>query len=308
MRSKVKYKFVLVTGATGFLGRSLVRRLCGEGYKVTAIGLTSRINPFEEGVEYFQVNLTDINSAEQILNPWRWDAVINLAGYTAKKVTDFSNDYLLVSGHALSALNICLNIPKNWPGILIHASSMVVYGVPTSIPVAESFPIAPIDIYGTAKALSEGIIMAVGKMERIDYWILRLPGLFSETRKNGALYHFVQAAVRGDPLVISASHPMPWDILHVDDAVEAVMRTLRVNCPCPGPINISYGEPVEIETIARIIISIIGSNSEVSNPKGISHPIFQMDISRARQFLDWPPYTLHQRLEKLCHDLIGSRR
>jgi len=303
---ELRHKTVLVAGATGFLGRPLVKRLQAEDYKVTAIGLTSRINPFEPGVEYLQVNLMEANSARQILNPWRWNAVINLAGYVAKKVTGFPNDYPLISGHVLSALNICLNIPEHWPGRLIHISSMTVYGIPCSVPVIESSPSAPMDVYGVAKALSEEIVTTGTRKGGTDLWILRLPGLFSETRRNGALYRFIQAAVRGAPLIISAPRPTPWDILHVEDAVEAIIRTLRVDYSCPGPINISYGEPVELETIARLIVAMVGSNSKVLNPKAIHHPVFQMDISRARRLLNWPPYTLRQRLERLCHDLIES--
>jgi len=300
---RLLYEPVLVAGATGFLGRSLVPRLCQDGYKVTAIGLSSHINPFMNKVEYIQVDLTDADSVREILNPWRWHAVINLAGYASKKITTFPHDYPLISAHVLSALNLCLNIPTNWTGRLIHISGMNVYGIPRNIPVTESHPFAPVDVYGAGKALSEEIITAISRIKAIDLCILRLPGLFSEERRGGALYNFIQAAMRGEPLIISATRPTPWDVLHVEDAVEAIVRTLQLNRRCLGAINISYGEPVELETIARRIVEIVGSNSKVLNPEGVKHPVFQMDISRARKFLNWPPYTLQQRLERLCHHL-----
>ena len=170
----------------------------------------------------------------------------------------------------------------------------------------EAHPRRPIDVYGVAKGLAEEIVMVRKQQENLDCWVLRMPGLFSETRQSGALYSFVQRAVKKQPLLITATQPTPWDVLHISDAVEAIVRALRADSYGPGPINVSYGEPVDLETVARLIVEIMQSRSEVQNPTNIHHPVFQMDISRARQLLNWPPYTLRQRLEQLCQDVVAE--
>lgn len=293
-------KTVLVTGATGFLGRLLMERLIAEGYRVTALGHKSGVSPFGRAVEYVQVDLTDVTCARKVLTPWRWGAVVNLAGFAPKRHTVLPDDYQILSDHLKINLNLCLTIPSHWSGRFIHISGMNVYGFPQYMPVDETHPLRPINIYGAAKALTEEIVFTLGQKDNLDLWVLRLPGLFSETRQTGAVFNFVWAAVRGEPLIISASQPTPWDVLHVSDAVEAIIRALSADSRGPGPVNVSYGEAVEIEQIARLIVEITRSKSEVQNPLEVHHPVFQMDISGARRLLNWPPCTLRQRLEQFC--------
>jgi len=297
---------VLVTGATGFLGRLLVERLIAEGYLVTALGYKSAVSPFGRAVQYRQVDLTDATGAGKVLTPWRWGAVVNLAGFAPKRPTFLPDDYRMLSDHVKINLNVCLTIPPHWSGRFIHISGMNVYGCPQYLPVDETHPCRPINVYGAAKALTEEIVFTLGQKENQDLWVLRLPGLFSETRQTGAVFNFVWAAVRGEPLIISASQPTPWDVFHVADAVEAIVRALRSDFRGPGPINVSYGEPVQLELTARLIVEVAQSRSSVRNPSNISHPVFQMDISRARQLLNWPPCTLRQRLEQLCTDIASK--
>ncbi len=305
-RPDLRYNTVLVTGATGFLGRSLVDRLCAAGYRVTALGFSSPTSPFSPDIEYLQANLMDTDTTKRVLTPWRWDALVHLAGYAPKQPTLLPDDYPLLSGHVSATVNTCLSIPGHWTGRLVHISGMNVYGFPEYLPVDEAHPCRPIDVYGVAKGLTEEIVTARKQQDNLDCWVLRMPGLFSETRQSGALYNFVQAAVREQPLLISASQPTPWDVLHVTDAAEAIVRVLRSDSHGPGAINVSYGEPVELETIARLIIEITKSRAEVQNPSDIRHPVFQMDISRARQLLNWPPCTLRQRLEQFWGNIASE--
>jgi len=299
-------KAILVTGAAGFLGSLLMQRLVAEGHRVTALDYEPGASLFGRTVEYVQVDLTDVTRAREVLIPWRWNAVINLAGSFVRGGETCQESYSLIRSHTAIALNLCLCIPEQWRGPFIHASSMTVYGMPQRQPVDEHHPRLPLDGYGMAKALAEDMLCSWWGRYASNCWLLRFPGLFSEDRHSGALYHFIRSAHQGNPLVISASKPTPWDVLHVSDAVEAIMRALRTDCHGPGPINISYGEAVELEQIARLIVKITQSKSEVQNPSNIRHPVFQMDISRARQLLNWPPCTLRQRLEQLCIDITSK--
>ncbi len=302
----MKEHTVLVTGATGFVGRLLVERLLAEGYRVTAIDYESGISPFSHAVEYLQVDLTGVEGTMEALKPWRWNAVVNLAGPVMRGEETWQESYHLIRSHMAIALNLCLCIPDQWRGRCIHASSMTVYGIPQRQPVDEHHPRLPLDGYGMAKALAEDVFCSWCGRYSSNCWLMRFPGLFSEDRRSGALYNFISSAYQGKPLVISASKPTPWDILHVADAVEAIVRALRTDSYDPGPINISYGEAVELEAMARQIVEITQSKSEVQNLYDICHPVFQMDISQARHLLSWPPYTLQQRLEQLCTDIASK--
>ena len=118
-----KFRRLLVTGATGFMGRSLVERLAGMAYDITALGMRQKDSVFAPTVEYITGDLTDREWAFALLQPWRWDGVINLAGPILKDQPQWEDEYLILSNHINITLNVCLAIPKGWSGRFIHASS-----------------------------------------------------------------------------------------------------------------------------------------------------------------------------------------
>ena len=304
----MKFARVLVTGATGFLGQPLVERLVSLGYTVTALGKQHREFPPLLGAEYLSRDLTEGSSALTLLAPWRWDAVVNMAGPMPQRETTWQDDCELVCTHANIALNVSLAIAEAWAGRFVHVSSMTVYGQPQYLPVDEAHRRMPINAYGVAKVLAENVLFAIARWHKLDCWLIRLPGLFSETRRTGAIYNFLLAAAGGHPLVIWPAQPTPWDILHVDDAVEAIVRSLTSDERNPGPVNISYGEPVELVAVAQQIAALAGTSASVENIGGVRHPVFQMNIEKAGLLLDWPPTTLQARLESMWKALTCRRR
>jgi carbamoyl-phosphate synthase large subunit len=284
---------VLVTGATGFVGSVLVPRLLAEGYCVTAGSQTREASA--AGVDRCQLDLTDADASRRLLSPWRWDAVVNLAAPVPNGNQDWPTGAATVAAHVGLALNLISAIPEWWDGRLIHLSSMTVYGIPAKLPVTEDDRRNPLHHYGLGKRLSEDVIHSSWAPDR---WVLRMGGLFSEQRHDGALFQFTRAAVRGDDLHVNADGPLPWDLLHVEDAVEAIVRALRSPLHDPGAINVSYGERVQLVETAEWIAARAKRGSRVVNDAGIAHPPLVIDIGRAKRILEWPPASLADRLDR----------
>jgi UDP-glucose 4-epimerase len=230
----------------------------------------------------------------QLTSPWRWDAVVHLAGVVPKDVEDWDSGRATIANHVRTALNLRLALPARWRGRVVYASSMVVYGIPTTLPVTESHARVPLHHYGLAKALSEDIWSADPGLDR---WILRLPGLFSEHRRTGALFHFMRAARERKPVRVTAAQPLPWNILHVADASESILRALGSGAIDPGPVNVGYGLPIELVALAQRIAARTGA--PVENVTGVVHPVFHLAIDKAAHLLNWPPTSLDARLEDL---------
>lgn len=284
---------MLVTGATGFLGRALVPRLLASGATVTVHGRATA-SPFAVSLEHVRGDLVDPLEAERLLSPWRWDAVVNLAGPVSGGSEVWATGVAVVHAHAMIALNLRRLAAEGTR--IVHTSSMTVYGDPQASPIDEQHPRLPRHLYGLAKSVAEDVWLSA---LTLDTWVLRLPGLFSEHRRSGALYHFCRAARAGEVVKVSAPEPTPWDLLHVDDAALAITSALAAQPPGGQAINISYGQPVELSTIARWIADHAGAGSTVEQLPGVTHPVFCLDVTKARTRLGWAPPQLHDRLAAL---------
>jgi nucleoside-diphosphate-sugar epimerase len=133
----------------------------------------------------------------------------------------------------------------------------------------------------------------------LDCWILRLPGLFSESRRSGALFHFMRAAAQGETIRLTPTTATPWDILHVDDAAEAFIHALAAPTRRAGAVNIGYGEPMNLSSVAEWIAVHAAKGSRVVNEGGVEHPVFALGIGKAELLLNWRPPELSSRLDAL---------
>jgi nucleoside-diphosphate-sugar epimerase len=291
---------ILVTGASGYLGRRLVPRLIALGAQVAV--QVRRDDESWAGLDVMQGDLRDPAAAEALRRGWRWQQVVHLAGSVTPAAKDFASEADAARAHLQLALAVSRALPVGFAGRVVHASSMSVYGSAPELPVPEHQRLTPRFLYAVGKVIAEDVWSA-SSCE--DCWCLRLPGLFSAERKSGALFHFTRAALLGQPIQISAAEPTLWDVLHVDDAVEAIVRALASRVRLKGPINVSYGEVVDLMKMARLVARLT-TGVDVINLTGVTHPPFQLDIGLARQLIAWPPCNLETRITELVHELADA--
>jgi UDP-glucose 4-epimerase len=295
---------VLVTGATGFLGAHVVGRLVDAGVEVTAHGktrafrdLVGKLDRRFDNVESMQGDLADYDTASELLGSWRWNAVVNLAGPVTSGNEDLRTGIDVVTAHSRIALHIRQFADE---ARIVHASSMTVYGDPERVDVDEYHPTRPRHLYGAAKLVADDILLGD---RYLDAWVLRLPGLFSETRATGALYHFCKAARTGEPLRVTTPTPTAWNALHVEDAADAIVRALAVPSMRAQALNIAYDEPIDLVGVAKLIAAL-GKGSPVE--AAVAHPPFHLVTTRAKQLIGWNPPTLRERLTKLYADYAAA--
>lgn len=281
---------VLVTGASGFLGQAVVRRLAAGGDAVVALGRTAVAK-----VENRAVDLTDPAAVRAALAAGDFDALVHLAGPAPKGAPGWDAGWPLVRLHHGLAAHLANGLPPGWTGRVVHASGMIVYGLPDAGPrarslVDETCPLRPMHLYGLAKVMAEDAWLA---RPPADLWMLRIPGLFSASRRSGAVWGFACAAAAGMAPTVTADRPTPWDLLHVDDAAEGIARALSAPGPGPGALNLGYGEAVSLDTVARWFAEAVGAQVILA---GRAQPLFGLDVTRAKERFAWPPRRLDERL------------
>src|SRR5712692_3505599 len=149
---------VLVTGGAGYIGSTTAHLLARRGYQETILDDLSRGREHNiAGLPFHKLNLLDTPTLTDLLGAERFDAVVHFAGYiavgesTEKPELYFSNNV----GGTLSLLNA-----MNQAGVkrLVFSSTAAVYGMPDTVPIPETAPIAPINPYGESKVTVERVL------------------------------------------------------------------------------------------------------------------------------------------------------
>jgi nucleoside-diphosphate-sugar epimerase len=278
---------VLVAGASGYFGGALVPQLVAAGHRVTSVGREAK------GDDAIAVDLRDREATRRALGEWRWDAVINLAGPAPKSIPEWSAAVEIVQAHVAIAVHLVAACPADWRGRFVQASGMIAYGMPETDPVTEAHPRRPLHPYALAKALSEDVVLGSGLRDR---WVLRLGGLFSESRRSGAMFAFARAAKAGEPIRVTCPPPVvPWETVHVEDAASSVVRAVTAGAVDPGAVNVGYGERIHIVEIAQWFADRSGGRTSVTL-EGESPPAFRADSTKARHLGIAPEAQLADRL------------
>lgn len=179
------------------------------------------------------------------------------------------------------------------------ASTSEVYGDPLEHPQKESYwghvnPTGTRGVYDEAKRFAEAMTMAYHRYHNIETRIVRIFNTYGSRMrlKDGrALPTFFRQALRNEPITVFGDGSQTRSFTYVDDLVEGIYRLSQSDEV--EPVNIGNPEEISILDVAREIISVTGSSSEIifkslpeDDPK-----VRQPDISRARKVLNWEPLT-----------------
>ncbi len=158
---------ILVTGGSGYIGSHTVLALLKVGYQVTVVdnlsnshqsALTRVEKLSNASVNFYQADILDIPSMQNIFESHHFDAVIHFAGL--KSVGESVQQPLkYYQNNVQGTINLCQMMDKFGVRKLVFSSSATVYGVPESLPVRESMPTGiPTNAYGQSKLMVEHIL------------------------------------------------------------------------------------------------------------------------------------------------------
>ena len=287
----------LVTGGAGFLGSHLVERLLADGQEVVCVDnlLTGR----REHVEMFQDNPAYSFVEHNISLPLYVDRPVDVVMHLASPASPI--DYL---EHPIPTLKVgalgthhALGIAKLNKATFFLASTSEVYGDPQIHPQPEGYwghvnPIGPRGVYDEAKRYAEAMTMAYHRTHGLDTSIVRIFNTYGARMRptdGRAVSNFIVQALRNEPITVHGDGSQTRSFCYVSDLIEGFVRLVKSREH--QPVNIGNPEEYRVVELARMIVEIAESKSEiVFTARPVDDPnVRRPDITRAREVLGWEP-------------------
>ena len=276
MSSKCSPRNILVTGATGFIGRRLVHRLEQSGNRVHRFARslgndileTGAFNPFlDKGVDIV------FHLAGRIFVPDSWK---NPAEFYA--VNTLGTQHVLDFCSTTKARHIFV--------------SAYIYGIPQYLPIDELHPVSPNTPYNHSKWLAEELCRFYAKEMGVRTVVLRPFNLYGPGQSDHFLIPtIVRQARRGDEIIVKDDAPRR-DYLHVDDFVDACILSLEYSALPFWVFNVGSEYSVSVREVIETAIRALGTHvnwrSAGKNRKN-EIPDTIADCSAIKRALNWRP-------------------
>ncbi|MBA7527877.1 UDP-glucose 4-epimerase [subsurface metagenome] len=290
-------KRILVTGGAGFIGSHLCERLLNEGNEVISLdnyftGSKSNIihlldHPFFEVIRH---DITMPFYAEV-------DEIYNLA-CPASPIHYQFNPIKTIKTSVMGTINI-LGLAKRVKAKILQASTSEVYGDPQVHPQTEDYwgnvnPIGVRSCYDEGKRCAETLCINYNAQNNVKIKIARIFNTYGPKMlpKDGRVVsNFIVQALQGENITIYGDGLQTRSFQFIDDLVEGLIRLMNTSDDFMGPVNIGNPTEFTILELARKILDLTKSTSEISFlPLPPDDPEQRKpDIGLARKVLGWEP-------------------
>ena len=269
-----KFNNVLVTGAAGFIGFHLSRRLLVDGCKV--IGLDNMNDYYDvtlkekrlailqdsDGFTFVKADLSDREGIRDLCEKEGFDVVVNLAAQAGVRYS-LVNPHAYIDANVVGFVNILEACRHTGVKHLVYASSSSVYGANTAMPFSVHHNIDhPVSLYAASKKSNELMAHSYSHLYNLSCTGLRFFTVYGPWgRPDMALFLFTRAILENKPIQIFNHGKMQRDFTYIDDIVEGVVRVMA-NLPQPNPAW-SGKQPDPGTSYAPYKIYNIGDNSPI---------------------------------------------
>lgn len=260
----LKNKTVLVTGASGFIGSNLVKRLLKEFEGIEVIGLDnmndyydvrikeSRLNELSQSKNYtfIQGNLADKELINKIFAEYKPSIVVNLAAQAGVRYS-IENPDAYIESNLIGFYNILEACRHNPVEHLVYASSSSVYGSNKKVPYSTDDKVDnPVSLYAATKKSNELLAHSYSKLYNIPSTGLRFFTVYGPAgRPDMAYFGFTNKLVNGETIKIFNYGNCKRDFTYVDDIVEGIIRVMQ---GAPEQVNGEDGLPIPPYAIYNI--------------------------------------------------------
>ena len=291
------HKQVLVTGGAGFLGSHLCEVLVEEGEDVLCLDnfyTGSRANiQHLLGKPNFELLRHDVTFPLYI----EVDEVYNLA--CPASPIHYQHDPVQTTKTSVHGAINMLGLAKRTGAKILQASTSEVYGDPEEHPQSEDYwghvnPIGPRSCYDEGKRCAETLFFDYRRQHNLPIKVARIFNTYGPRMHpddGRVVSNFIVQALKGESLTIYGDGSQTRSFCYVDDLVTGLIRLMRTEDDCTGPVNLGNPDEFQIKQLAERVLALVGSRSNIIYKELPEDDPQQRrpDITLAKARLNWQP-------------------
>lgn len=287
---------ILITGATGLLGRTLLSML--DHKRNSCVGLSRTLNSKINNVPIKKCDITDYYAIQNVIKKFKPSIVIHLASLTGNLECEEDPERAF-SVNVHGTFNV-LNSIKNLGCRIIFSSSREVYGV-TLKPADENKKLNPMNVNGITKEISENLIVRFHKLYNIPFTILRFTNFYSPHNPKRGISVLIKNALDGKPITLYGGNQV-LNLINIHDAANAVLKSLEYDNS--GIFNIGSTEYITPNLLIKKLETI--TKKKIKTTRKPYRPFeirkFYVDTSHAKKKIGFrPEYSLETGLREFVN-------
>ena len=296
---------ILITGAAGFIGFHITKRLLREGFEVVGMDNLSpyydvrlkeaRLKELEDFSKkqsvkffFFKDDLENKNFLTELFRKYKFNKVVNLAAQAGVRYS-IENPSSYINSNIVGFANLLEVCRRNDIEHLIYASSSSVYGGNKRLPFSEEHNVDhPVSLYAASKKANELMAHSYSHLYGIPTTGLRFFTVYGPWgRPDMALFLFTKSILNEEPIKIFNKGEMIRDFTFIDDITESLFRV--INKKSTSDINFDYLKPSPSSSWAPYRIFNIGNSNPINLMDFISTIEEILGRKAKKEFLDMQP-------------------
>lgn len=293
-------KELVITGATGFIGKRLIEHALARGDAVTALVR----DPERLAVrKHTRLRSARWSVGDPLPMVEQADALLHLAAYIPADLSDAREAARCFEINTNGALQVAMEAASQGVKRLVFFGSAQVYA-PDPGPASETgatFPIHRASYYLASKLAAEICLIAFGKASAMPVTVLRLASVYGPgMHATGMVPAFLRTLVGGRSLIIADGGQYSVDLVYVDDVVTLALGAVEKSVD--GVFNAGSGRACTSLEAAQTVADVVGADRflvgvEAGGPDAAARGFRALDVAKAMKLLDYRPRSFREGIE-----------